>query len=127
MTIKNHCLSYLRECLHHRVQQSPDPLGHLEELENSGNPQDSHHSDYSWIDREDLTLDLLQSDANYGEKYNGHVKLIPPGKIIETEDLFPDDGLLLLPVREISLQSKSGDLHSCLDDEDSREEIVEYL
>ena len=58
-------ISDLRKSLHNGVKKSSDTLGHFEELQNSGNPQDSHHSDYSWIDREDLTLDFFQSDANY--------------------------------------------------------------
>ena len=56
---------YLRQRLHNSVQQSSDALGHLEELQHPGNPEDSHHADDGGIDREDLALDFLQCDTNY--------------------------------------------------------------
>ena len=56
---------YLRQRLHDSVQQSPDALGHLEELEDPGDSENSHHADDGGIDREDLALDLLQCDTNY--------------------------------------------------------------
>ena len=56
--------SHLRERLHDSVQQSSDPLGHLEQLEDPRYPQHSHHADDGGVDREDLALDLLQSDTD---------------------------------------------------------------
>lgn len=67
----------LRQCLHDRVQQSPDTLGHLEQLEDPGDPEDPHHADDGGVDGEHLALDLLQSDADDGEEDNGHVQLVP--------------------------------------------------
>ena len=49
--------SYLGQGLHHRVQQSPDPLRHFEELEHARNPEHAHHPDDGWINGENLGND----------------------------------------------------------------------
>ena len=68
---------HLRQGLHHSVQQCADPLGHLEEFENSGNSKNSHHSDDGRIDGEYLTFDLFQCNPNDREENNCDVKLVP--------------------------------------------------
>lgn len=60
----------LRESLHHCVQQGSDTLGHLEQLEDPGNPEHSHHPNDGRVDGEYLTLDLLQSYANDRQEDN---------------------------------------------------------
>ena len=51
---------YLGQSLHDCVQQSSDPLGHLEEFKDPGNPEDPHHPDDGGVDGKHLTLN--QSD-----------------------------------------------------------------
>ena len=77
----------LRQCLHDRVQQSPDTLGHLEQLEDPGDPEDPHHADDGGVDGEHLALDLLQSDADDGEEDNGHVQLVPSTQPVSSQYL----------------------------------------
>ena len=67
----------LRQRLHHSVQQSSDPLGHLEELEDARYSEDSHHPDQSGVDDEGPPLHLLQSNADDGEESDPNVKLVP--------------------------------------------------
>ena len=49
---------HLRQSLHHCVQQSSDPLRHLEELEDPGDPQDPHHTNQGRVDDEGLQCNL---------------------------------------------------------------------
>ena len=45
---------HLRQSLHHCVQQSSDPLRHLEKLQDPGYPQNPHHADQGRVDDEGL-------------------------------------------------------------------------
>ena len=49
---------HLRQSLHHCVQQSSDPLRHLEKLQDPGNPQNPHHADQGRVDDEGLQCNL---------------------------------------------------------------------
>ena len=52
-------ISDLRKSLHNGVKKSSDTLGHLQQFENPSNPQNSHHSNYCWVDGEHLALYFL--------------------------------------------------------------------
>lgn len=47
-------------------------------IDTSGNPEDSHHSYNGGVDRNEVTLHLLQHNPHHRQDDDEHVQLVPP-------------------------------------------------